>query len=133
MANYYATTRSNYFRVKDEAAFIAWCASHHLEHWHSPDGFAIASTSDNGWPCSTFDVHTDEEIEFDLAAELANHLRSTDVAVLLEVGYDKLRYLVGEAIAVDCRGEAVHLSLDELYGHAAMMRFPGKRIGKACY
>jgi len=31
MANYYATARSNYFKVKDADAFKAWCLRSSLE------------------------------------------------------------------------------------------------------
>lgn len=35
MADYYATTRSNYFRVKDAATFTAWCDEWNLSYWMS--------------------------------------------------------------------------------------------------
>ena len=78
MANYCATTRSNYFRVKDAAAFEAWCNERNLDFWTKPiddhgDFYAVsADTGDcNGWPSDDFDA----DDEFDIADELAQSPR----------------------------------------------------------
>ena len=36
MANYIAVSRSNYFRVKDNAKFEEWCAEYEIE-WSTED------------------------------------------------------------------------------------------------
>ena len=41
------------------------------------------------------------------------------VAVLQEVGHEKLRYLVGVALAVNADGEILKVSLDDLYPRIA--------------
>jgi hypothetical protein len=124
MANYYGVTRSNYFRVKNASAFKAWCHKRRLEFWtgdqHGVDPadefFAISADVDDwgGWP--SFCPEQDTEIHF--TAELARHLDPRDVAVLLEAGHEKLRYLTGKAIAVHPNGRTVCVCLDDIYGRA---------------
>jgi hypothetical protein len=120
MANYYATTRSNYFRVKDVPAFHAWCRKRDLEFWTDnekcgPDGIFHAISADTGdcagWP--RFDHEEDAEIDF--AAELAAHLDPRDAAILFEVGSEKLRYLNGDAVAVHPSGRTVSINLNDIY------------------
>lgn len=121
MANYYASARSNYFRVKDEAAFKAWCDELNLQWWtrenipgHPGETFyAISAESGdcNGWPSSRFDPDTDDHVEMDMESELPDHLDPRDVAVLMEVGSEKLRYLVGTAVAIHATKPPVYLNL----------------------
>jgi hypothetical protein len=137
MANYYATARSNYFRVKDVAAFKAWCAKRYLDFWTSRDEdigerYAISPSEYGdgaGWP----HYDTDEDDDFDFAAELAEHLVSKDVAILLEVGSEKLRYLIGYATAVQSDGRTVHVNLDEIYDKAKAAFGPNANITDATY
>lgn len=116
MANYIATARSNYFRVKDSAAFQMWCEERRLSCWQKEDHWAIQPKDHSGWPNVT--ATTDEE--FDLLEELHGHLQEECVAILLEVGSERTRYLCGYANAV--RGgkdfELLHLSLDDIYAQA---------------
>lgn len=118
MANYYATTRSNYFRVKNTEAFLDWCSERSLEHWAGGRENFHAISADNGdysgWP--SWDHAEDHEIDF--AAELAEHLDPRDVAVLLESGSEKLRYITGVATAVHPNGETVTITLADIYKEA---------------
>lgn len=118
MANYYASARSNYFRVKDIDAFEKWVESvPGLGIFtKEKDGETLYAIYDDGpdacgWP--SYDYEDDTEI--DLTAELAAHLVDGDVAVLIEVGAEKLRYLVGQAVAVRSDGEVIHLNLNTIY------------------
>lgn len=118
MANYYATTRSNYFRVKDRQLFaeeMEACNIRVLEHTTEPDLICITSDLDGGWPCdrevtpagdSPYGVE-----DYELSEILPKHLQEGEVAVLMEVGHEKLRYLVGaaQAVAWDGRIESVDL------------------------
>ena len=133
MANYTARTRSNYFRVKDPAAFEAWCERRDLEFWtETIDGLGpcYAVTADTGdcagW--SRYDPETDEPC--DLPAELADHLLSTDVAILMEIGNVKLRYLHAHATAIAADGKTVSVQLGDIYDKAAAA-FPGLTITEA--
>ena len=118
MANYYASARSNYFRVKDSQAFEAWVNSVGNLGIFTKDnaGETLYAIYDNGgdscgWPSYNFD----EDTEIDLTADLAEHLVDGEVAVLIEVGAEKLRYLVGCAVAVNWKGEVEWLNLDRIY------------------
>lgn len=117
MANYTGYARSNYFRVRDETAFLNWVetlpgvvARREVD---DPERFSLLVEDEegSGWPNST----SDGEEEIDLHGELAGHLAEGAVAVLEEVGAEKLLYLVGYAVAVNHRGEKLAVSLDDIY------------------
>ncbi len=135
MANLYGSARSNYFRVKDANAFHEWTERRQLEVFKSDkeaDVVAInpSEDSDGAWP--SYDL--EEDAEFELATELAEHLVPGQVAVLLEVGAEKLRYLTGLAIAVNAEGGMVELTLSDIYRTAARaFRVPESEITSAEY
>jgi len=120
MANYYAQWRSNYFYVKDLESFTAWCARCRLDLWRNKDGTVGFGCGDNegGLPSSYYDEATDDDIEIDFIAELVDHLQADQIAVVQEVGHEKLRYLVGWAIAVNAEGETTTVSIDDIYDRA---------------
>ena len=141
MANYYATARSNYFAVKDETAFREWAESIGLmvfEPTHTTvtadgiDRFAIAPGDGDecGWFCTRYDEESDEHEDVDLTKELSAHLRDGEVAILMEVGSEKLRYLCGYATAVNSVGKTVSMSLEGIYARAAKL---GTHITRAEY
>jgi len=126
MANYYATARSNYFAVKDEVTFRQWAefaGLKVLEPTHigqTPDGtrrLAIAPDggNDDGWPTTRYNEETEEYDDVDVPEELVAYLKDGEVAVLMEVGSEKLRYLRGYATAVNSKGTIVNLSLESIY------------------
>jgi hypothetical protein len=122
MANYTATARSNYFAVKDAAAFKDWCADRDLEVWDGSNEnaarFAIAPSNDSdtgGWPELLDD---DCNVTEDLCEALAGHLVDGEVAVLLEIGNEKLRFLIGTATAIHSSGKRIDLTLGEIYTRA---------------
>lgn len=133
MANYYCSSRTNYFQVKDVAKFTAWAKHHGLLVYPqegASDHFALAPTDSDSGAFPDYNHETDEEIDF--AAELATHLDDGSVAVLLETGAEKLRYLHGHAIAIDAKGESVRIDLEDIYTLAAE-RFPNKAVTRAEY
>ena len=126
MANYYATCRSNYFKVKDPVAFTSWCLRCSLEFFESErhDGlYAIASNDADGagWPSQRDDAAGNELEEFDMVAELATHLSEGCVAILMESGHEKLRYVTGVAIAVNAKGQITQITLEDIYDKAAAL------------
>jgi hypothetical protein len=135
MANWYGSSRSNYFCVKDDEAFLEWAENRGLGVFRSesnPGYFAIhGGDNDSGsWP--SYDLEADTEI--DLVTELAGHLPKGQVAVLMEIGAEKLRYLTGIAIAVNHKGRAVVVSLDDVYRKAARtFRVQENEITQAAY
>jgi hypothetical protein len=136
MANWYGSSRSNYFRVKESDAFLKWAEERGLGVFKNKEEaglFAIhggESTDDGSWP--GYDMEGDTEI--DLVTELAQHLANRQVAVLIEVGAEKLRYLTGVAIAIDPKGRVAELTLGDIYRKAARsFRIPENEITRAEY
>ena len=132
MANYYASTRSNYFHVKDAAAFRAWASSRNLEVWMEDDRFAVSADTGDcyGWPA--YDGEAEQEIDFE--QELSDHLVEGEVAILLEIGRENLRYLIGYAVAVNASGDTTHVNINEIYEKAAAeFGVPADRISVAEY
>ena len=142
MANYQATARSNYFAVKDETAFREWgdrCGLDILEPPHKDkvaDGirrFAITPKGDEdsgGWPTCIADDETDDYVDIDLPKELSAHLVANEVAVLMEIGSEKLRYITGVAVAINHKGRHVRMDLNSIYLAATRL---GSGITRAEY
>jgi hypothetical protein len=110
MGTYEATAHSNYVCVRDQAAFRAWC-----------DALAITVVSHDTNPILVGMLFADaiprerdgEGIDFEI--ELAAHLVPGQIAVLIEVGHEKQRYLVGYATAVNASGTCRSVVLDDIY------------------
>jgi hypothetical protein len=121
--------------VKDREAFLQWTEKRGLGVFKSEshaEHFAIhcADNESSSWP--SYDLENGTEI--DLVAELAQHLPKGQVAVLMEVGAEKLRYLTGIAIAVNHKGRAAVVSLDDVYRKAACtFRVSENQITRAAY
>ena len=141
MANYYATARSNYFAVKDEMMFRQWAefaGLKVLDPTHTDktaDGiprFAITPDNGNedGWPSHRYNEETEEYDDVDVLEELAAYLKDGDVAILMEIGSEKLRYLCGYANAVNSKGETVGITLEGIYALAGKL---GSNITRAEY
>lgn len=123
MADYFATARSNYFRVKDAAAFEDWCAEVSLQFWKgdAAGSYAICPDEDSydgTWPSIGADTDEDDLDQDHLFTALSRHLASGHIAILIEVGNEKLRYLGGYALAIDGDGRKVEISLDDIYDKA---------------
>lgn len=126
MANYTAFFRSNYFAVKDVAQFQRFCQEFQMEMISDTEqdetlyGF-LGPEHESGIPVTRYNETTDEWEEADWLAILATHLADDYVAIVMEVGYEKLRYLIGVAHAVNAAGEMVDVDLDEIYSRAASL------------
>ena len=136
MANWYGSSRSNYFQVKDRDRFLKWAEERGLGVFKNEQAaglFAIhggEATDDGSWP--SYDMGHDTEI--DLVAELARHLAKGQIAILMEVGAEKLRYLTGVAIAVNSKGRVAALTLNDIYPKAARtFRIPENEITRIEY
>jgi hypothetical protein len=119
MANWYGSARSNYVRVKDRETFMDWAQSlPDVEIVEQEGTFALLATGEcGGWPSfrSRDDREDQEDEPIDLAAEIAIHLAPGGVCIFQEVGAVKLRYLSGSALAVNCAGETLQISIDDIY------------------
>jgi len=132
MADYISRARSNYFKVKAFEPFQKWC--------ENLDGGCILEQGDEDpelvtmllerIPLLTFNEDQEDWEEVDFPSELAKHLQEGSVAVLIEVGSEKFRYLVGFAVAVNSEGRSVSLDLNDIYEKAAEL---GKTITRAEY
>lgn len=119
MANFNGTARSNYFLVKDIAAFQAWVESV-PGLVSSPTGdlqMIYSDDPDEGcWPCHYYDDDKDEEVEVDMVNSITEHLADGQVCVLMEAGAEKVRYISGWAVAFDNTDKpAVRVSLNDIY------------------
>ena len=121
MANYYGTARTNYFRVKDEAKFREWAKSRDCEvcnnNAFNPTGtFCLLPIDNDGQTFMSYDHEKDEEIDF--MFELSQHLAKGSVAILMESGHEKLRYITGIAEAINHKRRRVQLSIQDIFTKA---------------
>lgn len=126
MANWHGAARSNYFRVKDEAAFKAWVATcPGLGFWPGASiyrgMFALHAegTDDGAWP-GYREIESEEwqGVDYYVYEDIIPHLAEGEVAVFMEAGAENLRYITGWAIAVTWDGRTVSVSLNDIYGKA---------------
>jgi len=120
MANYYGQTRSNYFRVRSASAFRRFCRSYGLTVFNNTERGkqrCFGFLADEPIPTGRSNAKGDW-IESDFLAELAKHLVRGEVAVVMEVGSEKMRYLIGYAGAVNWQGKRIEVSLTEIYRRA---------------
>lgn len=123
MADWYGAARSNYFKVKDLDAFKAALAAKGMTDTlkiatddNQPGKIALLSEDDKGgWPSSYYDEDEDDFPEFDVAELVAPHLVDGEVAVFMESGAEKLRYVSGHAIAINSQGERREIDLNDIY------------------
>jgi hypothetical protein len=132
LANYEATVRSNHFKVKNPKAFERWCKKRRLDFWteRQPEGtnlYAISSEC-GGWPSWDPDTNRD----FNIATDITRHLDGY-VAVFLEIGFEKLRYMEGQAIAVHPDGRVVSINLSDIYEKARDAFGPDVTVTEAVY
>ena len=139
MANYTAIVRSNYFRVKNESAFRmeidrmedisvnANGVEKELLMICRDDGDSLPGWYDMDEYGSYYD---DEPPEIDWVDFFRRHLEDEEVAIIMEVGHEKLRYLTGVATAYNNKGETDYVSLGEIYQRAEKL---GKNVTEAEY
>jgi hypothetical protein len=142
--NYIGSARSNYFAVKDLEAFKAFLGQFGDVELIEGDGdrkglvgFVVGRNSDSG--ClpdrkpvrgeGGEDCGADEE-DCDFIAEVAPHLADGQVGVVIEVGFEGLRFLGGYATAFNNQGETKHINLDDIYEAARQL---GPNVTKAEY
>jgi hypothetical protein len=120
--NYEAHARSNYFRVKDMESFRAFLSAWGNDvtlrpHYDDAELVCLLSTGEGGFP--SHDDDTDEPIYFPQL--VAEHLADDEVAVFVECWHEGLRYVGGDALAINNKGETVIIHTDDIYGLAAKL------------
>lgn len=119
MANWYGAARTNYFRVKDPEAFKRWLSDFEVVVIEKDGRYGFYSNDEyGGFPSYRHNDETGEYVDIDLANELSGHLVAGEVAVLIENGAEKLRYLSGWAQAVASDGRTVAVNLSDIYDKA---------------
>lgn len=95
MADYMCYSRTSYFRVTDEVKLREIVSKVGASLWERDGSFAFGQ-----YGCITayFDEEQDEYIE--IFEELQEILQPGEIAVLYEVGHEKLRYVAGIAVIV---------------------------------
>lgn len=133
MANYMAVTRSNYFRVTNDDAFLEFM-SHiktewgDLETWSKKieDGTTLFAFGGDG-PIIGYVANEDDDNEYDEANEkfidgLQKFVAKDDAIIILESGHEKMRYVTGFATVItrgsvgiaDMHDVAVRMAQDAL-------------------
>lgn len=124
MANWYGSARSNYFKVKDVDKFETWAGELGLTVISRPsadDGLLYGllveeGENDGAWPAVKYTEDPDLDMEeVDVLKELSAHLAEGEVAILMECGAEKLRYLTGWAQAINSKGEVLSVMLNDIY------------------
>jgi len=113
MANYVGRARSNYFAVNDLEAFKAYCTRYGLEFIQKDDDPALVGfigADEDPLPSQYIDEN-DEEVENGVLDALSEHLAPGHVAVVMEVGNEQMRYLIGRAWAVSSDGRCKGIDL----------------------
>lgn len=127
MANYYGVFRSNRFHVRDRDRFHAWAETIPDLDVLEEDGRMLlvpSEWSDGGGLPGLRETGDGEHEGIDFVDELAPHVAPGAVAVLVEAGSSRLRYLTGTALAIrgadDPAGWAIErIHLDDIYEKAA--------------
>ena len=111
--------RSNYFAVQDAQSFFEFC-----ERWD----FEAIQNSENlhGFLCAE-EMFLEED---NLLDEIADFIASDNVAVVMQVNHDKMRYLDGTAWAVNRRHESRKVDLRDIYELAGQL---GSYVNEALY
>jgi len=109
MANYYATARTSYVKVKDEAVFLRWAEqvseaeviTRETEEHGKLYGFLFGTNSDCGSiPNCKWDEDYDECFDLDIYEEIQPHIADGWSITFMESGAEKYRYVVGLAAVV---------------------------------
>ena len=118
MANYCCTVRSNYFHVKDEAAFLdmmshVYGCEDEVDLWREKDknGNPVFGFGAYGGIAGFRELDDEDDVADDTAYDdfidrLQQLVADGDAVIILESGNEKLRYIVGAATIItstDCK------------------------------
>ena len=121
MANYYGQTRTNYFAVKDPEAFKQEISKFPVELIEEvKDGVTLYGFIDNdengaGFITEYWNEETDDTVEINLEDFFMRHLEDDYVAIVIHSGAEKYRYISGDVVAYNNKGESVSVNLTDIY------------------
>ena len=121
MANYIAQGRTNYFAVKDAEAFLADIAKCNVQviSRETESGETLYGFLDNeegegiDWFAWSADDDHPDEPEMTWGEFFKTHLADGWVAVILNIGSEKYRFLNGEATGYNNKGEEKFISIND--------------------
>lgn len=154
MSNYMAKARTNYFGVKNAEALKTelrrygidpqpWSAVQTGADFIFDDETAgkVAFFCDGTWPsleedavADRLEADVDEQVpqdHIDLPALVAAHIEDGQVAIFMDIGSEKMRYLGATAVAVNAADDRRIVDLQDIYGLARELAAPGTVIGAA--
>lgn len=121
MANYISFSRSSYFKVKNEDDFKKFCDKWGVEliskEFNKETLYGFLGKDEGGIPAFYYDQKTDEWIDDQdgFIKDLSELLHPDWVAVIQEIGYEKMRYLVGYSLMIDSEGNTTVVNIDDIY------------------
>jgi hypothetical protein len=138
MANYYATTRSNYVEIKkgheeafkDNAQKAGFTVSEHKDKQRT---YCLLVDQDDYGGIPQF--YTDEdcnETEIDWKKDFADHLVDGEVLHIMEAGAEKLRYVTGIAMFIRSNGKVDYVSISTVPKHIQKFAEKHKRTITDC-
>jgi hypothetical protein len=135
VANYYESSRTNYFLVKDIEAFktrleLFTALEVKVEKMNGKDYVCLLNDNENGFPFEAYDDILGEYVEIDWEGIFSQHLQDGSVAIIMGAGAEKLRYIHGYAVAFNNKGETEQVHLVDIYKIAEKL---GTDIQKAEY
>jgi len=135
VANYYESSRTNYFLVKDIEAFktrleLLTALEVKVEKMNGKDYVCLLNDNENGFPFEAYDDILGEYVEIDWEGIFSQHLQDGSVAIIMGAGAEKLRYIHGYAVAFNNKGETEQVHLVDIYKIAEKL---GTDIQKAEY
>jgi len=135
MANYYSTTRTNYFQVKNIKKFEdeLYKFSENLEIHTNEKGVCILDHLGEGFPSNYYNEENEDYLDIEWGDFFSKHLEKNYVAVIVESGAEKLRYVIGYASAYTWDGRSTHISLDDIYKKAIENFGSNIKITEAIY
>ena len=112
MADFYATSRSNFVLVKDVKAAIESLKDFDIPiHRHPTNSNAIMLAGCDGDGTFNFSYTDGDDVHLNLAEWCKTHLVENQVLVLVSAGAEKLRYVSAWAEAFTWKGEVISVDL----------------------
>lgn len=157
MANAEYRSRTNYFRVRNLKEFTDDLERYGIDYgnWgsqsdviidnspHNKPANAIALFTYDFWPmfdeemvADRLELNDGEPVpqEYESIEDLITaHLEETDVAIIMGIGMEKMRYLDGYAVAVNATGQKRALRLDDIYDLAKEIAPQKNTVTQALY
>jgi len=139
MANYYGNGRSNYVKVKDVEKFKELCDTYGVTFYdvgkpgdkNYQVGFGCEDNEGGDLNSYSYDEKTGDETELpDPMIEFSKLLKDGEVLIMMHTGAEKLRYLVGYAMAINNKQKKVNISLEDIYNESKKL---GKKITRCEY